>query len=387
MENTTQTIQPPQNKSLLDTFVSKEKIKVALIFAALLVILQVPLLAIMDLTETREERYRTVTNEIASKWGPAVTVGIPEDTKAEKFEVSAVVTPEIRYRGIYQAVIYRATAKIKATFTEPGINPAFRLTSISDQDDFSASVNGKPAKIAVVTDKSGNVLIKIQEAYEKNSVVELDIAMCGSKSLMFELAGKQNVISVSGKWGAPSFSGDILPTERKVGSDEFSGLWKVNRPVGKDKFVGVDFKIASGSYQKVTRCLNYSTLFILIFFFTLIVGEIAAKVQLHPVQYIVSSAAPVLFYLMLLALSEHISFLVAYVICSVVVVLMIAMYARMFFGRNKPALILAACFAISYVCNYMLLQLEDFALLIGTAVLTVILGTVMVMTGKLNKKQ
>ena len=65
---------------------------------------------------------------------------------------------------------------------------------------------------------------------------------------------------------------------------------------------------------------------------------------------------------------------------------MISMYAKMFFGRTKPAVILGACFAISYAVNYMLLQLEDFALLIGTAVLTVMLGTVMVMTGKLNKQ-
>ena len=386
MDNEPQ-INPPKTKNtLFDVSISKEKIKVALIFATLLIILQIPLFLIQDLTDAREKRYQTVASEIALKWGNPVIIGMPmELKKTENFEVSAVVTPEIRYRGIYQAVVYKTTAQIRATFAEPGKNPSFRLASVSGQDNFSVTLNGKPAKFEIKKGIGRDFLIEVQGEYDKNSVIELDAAMCGSERLMVWLSGKHNTISVSGKWDAPSFTGDILPIEREVGSNGFSGTWKVNNPVRKDQIVGVEFKIPAGSYHKVIRCINYATLFILIFFFTLIVGEISAKVQLHPVQYIVSSAAPVLFYLMLLALSEHISFPAAYIISASVVVVMILMYARMFFRRTKPAVILGACFAVSYVVNYMLLQLEDFALLIGTAVLTVILGTVMVMTGRLNK--
>ena len=89
---------------------------------------------------------------------------------------------------------------------------------------------------------------------------------------------------------------------------------------------------------------------------------------------------------MLLSVGEKTNFACGYLISATVIVLMVSGYARLFFGKNLPAILLGTVFAVSYVANYLLLQMEDFALLSGTIILAVFLGATMVLTGKLNQK-
>ena len=97
--------------------------------------------------------------------------------------------------------------------------------------------------------------------------------------------------------------------------------------------------------------------------------------------------APVLFYLMTLAFSEKVGFTCGYTISAAVIVAMVTMYAKMFLGRILPALIMGIIFAASYLLNFVILRMEEFALLSGTIVLAVILGVMMALTGKINRKQ
>ena len=114
--------------------------------------------------------------------------------------------------------------------------------------------------------------------------------------------------------------------------------------------------------------------------------ELITKVNIHPLQYLVSAGAPVLFYLMTLAFSEKAGFIAGYSISAVVIVAMVTMYAGMFLGKILPALIMGAIFAGSYLLNFIILGMEDLALMSGTIVLAVILGVLMILTGKINRK-
>ena len=135
------------------------------------------------------------------------------------------------------------------------------------------------------------------------------------------------------------------------------------------------------------RCFDYASFFLIVFFFTLLAAELITKVNIHTLQYLVAAVAPVLFYLMTLAFSEKVGFTCGYTISAAVIVAMVTMYAKMFLGRILPALIMGIIFAASYLLNFVILRMEDFALLSGTIVLAVILGVMMALTGKINRKQ
>jgi len=132
--------------------------------------------------------------------------------------------------------------------------------------------------------------------------------------------------------------------------------------------------------------MNYATFFLIVFFFTLVVGEAVTKTEIHPLQYLIAAGAPVLFYLMLLAVGEKTGFAIAYLVSATVIVFMVTAYAKMFMQRFLPAFIMGAVFAASYIVNYFILQMEDFALLSGTVILAIVLGVVMLLTGKMNQK-
>ena len=117
---------------------------------------------------------------------------------------------------------------------------------------------------------------------------------------------------------------------------------------------------------------------------TIIAGELLTKTEIHPVQYLVSAGAPVLFYLMLLAVGERTGFGPGYLISAAVIVVMVTAYAGMFLRRSLPALVMGAVFAAGYGVNYFILQMEEYALLSGTAVLAIILGVLMLLTGRIN---
>ena len=85
--------------------------------------------------------------------------------------------------------------------------------------------------------------------------------------------------------------------------------------------------------------------------------------------------------------SEKIGFTAGYVVSAAVIVAMVTMYARMFLGKTVPAVIMGIIFAASYLLNFVILRMEDLALMSGTIVLAIILGVLMVLTGKINSKQ
>ena len=140
------------------------------------------------------------------------------------------------------------------------------------------------------------------------------------------------------------------------------------------------------SYKPGDYLFTYATFFLIVFFFTLIAAELITKVNIHIIQYLISACAPILFYLMTLAFSEKIGFTAGYIVSAAVSVAMVTMYAKMFLGKTVPALVMGAIFAASYLLNFVILRMEDFALISGTIVLAIILGVLMILTGKINRK-
>ena len=352
-------------------------LKILTIIIALLV-LQIPLYLVKDLAVERQKKSVSVQEEIAASWGGAQTVQLAPLAATEK--ISAVITPEIRYRGIYQAIIYTSKITINTEYknlAKPATG-AIKLTDYKGIVDAKISVNGKNVEI------NNNLEFALPQGDSKCEIV---LTLRGSGSLKFAPGAENSNIVISGKWSSPSFTGTVLPEKRSVVAENFSAEWNLNKFNRNSDGVGTALCVTAGTYQQVERCFNYATFFLVVFFFTLLAAELITKVKIHILQYLVASGAPVLFYLMTLALSEHIGFSAGYAASAAIIVVMVTMYAKMFLGRMLPALVMGVIFGGSYLLNFMILRMEDFALLSGTIILAMILGVLMALTSKINRKE
>lgn len=351
-------------------------VKILIIIIAL-VVFQGPLYMVREITLERQRKSETVRNEIAKSWGGEQTVKLLPAAAKEDF--SAEITPEIRYRGIYQTVVYTAKIKINAEYKNllAGTVGEIQLADFKGIKNIVATVNGKNLPV------DDNLKFQLPQG---DSKCEITLSLRGSGNLQFAPSAANCHIEFTGNWNSPGFTGDALPEKRSISDNKFSAEWNLGKFSKDVKKVGVDLCITAGTYQQMERCFNYATFFLIVFFFTLLAAELITKVNIHPLQYLVSAGAPVLFYLMTLAFSEKAGFIAGYFISAVVIVAMVTMYAGMFLGKILPALIMGAIFAGSYLLNFIILGMEDLALMSGTIVLAVILGVLMTLTGKINRK-
>jgi inner membrane protein len=229
---------------------------------------------------------------------------------------------------------------------------------------------------------------------------QVKLKLNGSGSLMFLPMGKETRLNLSSTWNSPSFTGAYLPVERTVGEDGFRATWKtmhftrsfpqawldwaIAAPEWEKFAFGAELHLPVDRYQKTERCAKYAILFILLTFLVFFVQETLHRRRIHPMQYLLVGAALCLFYLLLLSLSEHVPFALAYAAASAGVVIMVTCYGFTVLGARKRAWALGAMLAGLYGYLFTLLQMEDFALLMGALGLFAILGAVMFATRRIN---
>ena len=364
--------------SELSPAAKKWTVKIIAVVAAL-VIFQIPLYMVGELAGKRKVQAQNVQNEIAKNWGGKQYVDLTPAAAVE--DITAQITPEIRYRGIYQAVVFSSDVKIKREYKNlaPDTVGTIKIPELKSIAKITVSVNGKAVQ---VNEKNGILTFPLPAG---EAETEINMIARGSDGIHFTPNAAQSHIAVSGKWDSPSFSGEVLPAKRSIEKDSFAGEWHFDSFNAATRSIGVNLTISAGTYQQVERCFTYASFFLIVFFFTLLAAEMITKVNVHILQYLVAAGAPVLFYLMALAFSEKIGFTAGYITSAAVIVVMVTMYARMFLGKLTPALTIGIVFSASYLLNFILLRMEDFALLAGTIVLAVILGVLMFLTGKINR--
>jgi inner membrane protein len=352
---------------------------------------------------------------------------LPDD-----LSISGTVQPEQRNRGLFQVMLYNTRLTLRGTLPRPnaeklGISPAamqwdraFVSVGIQDmkgiKDEVRLRVNGKPQVVepGIPTDDLLTSGINARVPNADSLRFECELNLNGSTDLYFMPFGKQTAVSLTSPWATPSFVGAYLPDSRTVEAAGFRAQWKVlqynrNYPqqgVGTflnrrnagmtyaegDKGPSVADATAFGvrlltpvdEYQKTTRSAKYAAMFILITFASFFFVEILDKRRIHPIQYLLVGFAVCLFYLLLLAISEHVAFNWAYLISAAAVLAMITFYVRYVFQNTRLTLLFSGILALLYGFFFSLLQLEDYSLLLGSLGLALILGTVMYLTRKVN---
>ena len=202
---------------------------------------------------------------------------------------------------------------------------------------------------------------------------------------------------IKSTWASPSFTGSVLPDIRSISDSGFSAQWKFNKanlPYGTvlkdinpnelDINFGITLLQPADQYAKTERSVKYAILFIGLTFGLFFIVEITRKQSVHPLQYILIGLALVIFYTLLLSISEFIHFDIAYVVSAVAVITMITLYAKQLFDNWRSAFLAGGILAMQYAFIFVLIRLEDTALLVGSIGLFIVLGLVMYASRKID---
>lgn len=390
----------------------------------------IPLLAVSGLVWERQGRLTAAEAAIAEAqgraqvlsppllaWEEEVRRGNPEQTvrithrlAAREATLSASLAVEERRRGIFRVPVYRVDARIAGRFEAdarvrdrariiPGTLrlewPIEDLRGVREIGD--ARLDGRTvAPEAAATPMPGGegLIVPLPEidVLPERFEFELPFAVSGTRELWFRPLAQTTTVTIDAGWGSPSFAGAFLPVERDVSEDGFRARWSVlgvNRripatwteeeqaaiPLDETRF-GVVLHDPVTVYRLVERSLKYGLLFVGLTFGLSFVVEVLSGRRVHPVQYLLVGAALVVFYLLLLALSEHVGFGLAWLGSAAALVVMIAGYARAALGGRRAGALVGCWLSMLYGFLWVMVTSEDHALLIGAlGVLAMLAGT------------
>jgi len=410
-------------------------------------VLLIPTSMIRSLITEREATQNEAIKEVSSKWaeqqtisGPFVSIPyyryvkeVSSKDSAEKIvqvkdylhilpsqlNISGNINPEKRYRGIYEIVVYNSKLEISGTFNKfdlaaldiqpkdiffdkaefvVGIDD---LRGIEEQINLSwnnQSISFNPGVSSDDVVKSGiNAVVKMDPKDSSTYQFKLSLNLKGSQLLYFTPVGKVTDINLSSDWPNPSFNGAFLPDKREISEKGFKANWNIlhlnrNFPqiwtgsqhtISKSSF-GIDLILPVDNYQKSYRSIRYAILFIgftfLVFFFI----EVLNKVFIHPVQYILVGVALIVFYTLLLSFSEHMKYNLAFIISALSTLLLIAGYVKAILKSSQLSLLISGILTVLYTFIFVIIQLQDYALLIGSIGIFIILGLVMYFSRKID---
>jgi inner membrane protein len=229
---------------------------------------------------------------------------------------------------------------------------------------------------------------------------ELTYAVAGTQSLAFAPLAHTSRARLRGNWPDPGFASGFLPVERHLHGGGFDATWQVldlNRSYGarwmegdipandlQDSAFGVELVQPVDLYQQIERAVKYAGVFIGLSFLTLFIWEHLVRRPVHPIQYALMGLALSVFFLLLLALAEHLGFRLAYVLAALALCSLLGVYLAGAMGTRTSGTASSGMFALLYGLLYLLVTSDDYALLAGALGLFAVLAIAMVLTRKIN---
>jgi inner membrane protein len=411
-------------------------VKLALL-AILGLLLLVPLQMIKQIILERQLNAEKVKKEISDQWaakqcfsGPVInipvrTVPSEKDEKSitrlwhilpESLNITGIIKPEIRYRGIFQSVVYDSELKIKGYFIIPAEDDLKSYEVLWTEAYYTVGISDNRGLKGKIVLKADSTELEAEPGVRDNDIflsgisffspdlipgskvsVEMSINLSGSEGLQLTPLGKSTSAHLQSEWASPSFNGSFLPVKRNVDETGFSADWEVthlNRNFPQnwtgsafhplESSFGLDLFQPVDHYQKSWRSSRYGILFIALTFLVLIFLEITRKEAIHIFHYFLVSLGLVLFFSLLNSLSEQVGFNVAYLIASIATILMISVFTGTIFREKKTALIVLGMLVILYSFIFVLLTLNDYAYLAGNIGLFLLLAVIMRLASNLE---
>jgi inner membrane protein len=416
------------------------------VMGALLIALLVPLSMVRSVVSERASRRGTVVDEVSATWGGVQTVGGPVLTVPyryigidmqpymaqafflpEALDIKGTMAPQVLERGLFEVVVYKAHLTITGRFLRPdftGIRPAPQPVwedatlsiGVADPRGISRRVvlkwNGGDVALVPGVENAGLFASGLHAAVGRVSVLAdtasipfaLELDVNGSRELKVLPAGSETTVQLTSTWPHPSFIGAPLPAFRESSSAGFTGRWNVPyfgrgypprwTSVGLDSAqvksradgsaVGVGLLQPVDIYQQAERAVKYAALFIVMTFVVFFLWEIVRSRLLHPIQYLFVGFAMCVFYLLLISVSEHVGFDLAYALAAGATTVLIAVYSVYVLGGVMEGGLMGLGLVALYGFLYLLLRLEDYALLAGSVGLFAMLALLMYATRRVN---
>ncbi|MBB3120159.1 cell envelope integrity protein CreD [Pseudoduganella violacea] len=353
-----------------------------------------------------------------------------------QLNVAGVIGTERRYRGIHQVLVYNGEHKFSGDFVLPSLSELPRAQAQSHLTP------GQPFLALGVSDVRGvrdipkilwgqrllefeqgsgltgqrqglHVPLEMSDVAAGSVKFSFNLGLAGIESQQFVPLAKNNRFTLTSPWPHPQFGGRFLPAQRSISERGFEATWRIsalssdaqqqlrqaelraqeansNTPAGALVAAGaldafsVDFIEPVNIYSMAERATKYGLLFVVLTFAAFFLFEVLKRLPIHPVQYGLVGLALAMFFLLLVSLSEHMPFLVAYLLASVACIVLIGFYLGHALGDRRRGWGFGVALSLLYGILYGLLNSENNALLMGAILLFAVLAAVMVATRKVD---
>lgn len=410
-------------------------------------LLMVPVQSIMELNRERQiYRNKAIQSIMASSSGPQRLIGpvivqpytrsvtVEQDGKRfvrqeqtyryllpEQLDVQATMEVTPRKLGIYQAQVYQTRLSLSGRL--PTAAQLQESAPLAGDDELVA---GKPYLSLVLSDARGinsvpelqlgkqrtpfapgarlgstlaGIHAPLDSLPQQDGTFHLELNLQGMNELEVVPLGRESKLQLAGNWPHPNFIGDFLPASRSLNQEGFNASWQTswfatdmesrfNRAMNGGEGVLPTFSVSLvqpvDHYQLNERAAKYALLFIGLTFISFFMFELLKGLRVHPIQYALVGMGLAIFYLVLLALTEHLGFGWAYLVAALASVLLNGFYLSHVLGGPKQGIGFASLLGLVYAILYSLLQAEEIALLLGALLLFTTLALIMLLTRKLD---
>jgi len=410
-----------------------------LLIGGLVLLLLIPAYFVQNVITEREARQKEAFTEVSSKWagrqnitGPVLVLPYNETVTGDKGQVAilrklayilpdnltveSAVKPEERHRGIFQVMLYSSVIKMSGKFNSMPLqqlkidpaqvlwNEAYVCMELADSkglkeeiklvwNDSTVTLNPSAVNNGVMKEGfMAPVTVSPDNAIRFSSSILIN----GSEQLLFTPVGKETTVKLNSTWPDPSFTGGQLPDHRISDSGfvatwkslahtrNFPQAWKENTYNLQSASFGADLFIPVNGYQKTMRSVKYAILCILLTFAAFFIIETVNRKSVHPFQYALIGLALILFYTLLLSISEYTGFNTAYIIASAATVGLIAWFVKGLLQSSKLTTVLGIVLVLMYSYIFTILQLQDYSLLLGSIGLFLTLAVIMHFSKKIQ---
>lgn len=407
----------------------------------LILLMLVPAALISGLVNERANRRDEVVREVSSKWAGQQTITGPvlmipynyvykgADGKMltirkqayalpDELKITGQVLPEKRHRSLFEVTLYQSELNISGRFSAVPLaslgvdaqnvmwNEAKLLMGVNDtrglQEEVALSWNNAQLHFEAGVPENQTIREGLQAAVpvsaEGNITFSAKLRLRGSENLSFTPVGKTTEVTLQSGWPHPDFNGQYIPDTPPAVSDKgFNAHWKIlqaSRPYPqswkdgtpdiKASAFGVHLIQPTDGYAKTQRSVKYAILFIGLTFVVFFFLELLQKHQVHPLQYLLVGFALTIFYTLLLSISEYLGYNQAYLIAATATVSLVGLYVWNIFHSGRTAIGFSVALGVLYGYIFILIQLEDYALLFGSIGLFLILAAIMYCSRKID---
>jgi len=374
-----------------------------------------------------EERWTVVSGEGKDRKVTEQQRDIDLQSLPAQLEVNGTLQQEARYRGLFKVNGYAGSLRLAAAWADlqalQAPKPEHEGGRIACEEPrvMLADSDVRGLRSARLTANGGTLTVRpgtthasyvnglhaviAAPAYAGPLRLQLDLDLSGAQAFSLVPAAASTTLKLSSNWPHPSFFGRFLPSSRTITEEGFSAQWQVselaspalrevmagklvpglggagNEPVDRLELALID---PVNPYVMSDRAIKYGLLFIVLTFVSVGLVELLAGARVHPVQYLLVGLAQSLFFLLLLSLSEHLDFAIAYAIAAGSLVGLLTYYGAAVLRGWRAGALFGAGIALLYGTLYVLLTLEQASLLVGSVLLFGGLALVMIVTRKLD---